>query len=151
MSEEYSQINHFLVNVFNEVLRTEEASLKTKEFHNLSIREMHVIEAVCEGAQTAKNTASEIASSQRITAGTLTTTINTLEKKGYVKRRQDQRDKRVVRIYPTEKGETANKVHASFHHEMVSSIMSAMDEEELAMFVKGLAAVQEFLETNKTC
>ncbi|QEY35250.1 MarR family transcriptional regulator [Caproiciproducens galactitolivorans] len=147
MLEEYSQINHFLVKVFNEVLRTEEASLKTKEFHNLSLREMHVIEAVCDAVQAAKNTASEIASSQRITAGTLTTTINTLEKKGYVERRQDQRDKRVVRIYPTEKGKTANQVHASFHHKMVSAIMSAMNEEELTVFVKGLAAVKNFLES----
>ena len=81
MDNEYSQINDFLVKVFNEVLRTEEASLKTKESHNLSMREMHVIEAVCDGTRSGKNTASEIAFSQRITAGTLTTTINTLEKK----------------------------------------------------------------------
>ena len=146
MSSEYSQINNFLVTVFNEVLRTEEASLKTKEFHNLSMREMHVIEAVCDGTKNARNTASEIASSQKITAGTLTTAIQTLEKKGFVLRSQDQRDKRIVRIIPTEKGITANEVHATFHHEMVSSIMSAMKEDELAMFVKGLAAVQDFLQ-----
>lgn len=143
---EYSQINNFLVTVFNEVLRTEEASLKTKEFKNLSMREMHVIEAVCDAVETGKNTASEIASSQKITAGTLTTTIRTLEKKGYVLRSQDQRDKRVVRIFPTEKGINANKVHATFHHEMVSSIMSAMKEDELTGFVKGLSAVQDFLQ-----
>ena len=146
MSSEYSQINNFLVTVFNEVLRTEEISLKTKEFHNLSMREMHVIEAVCDAAKSGKNTASEIAFSQKITAGTLTTAIRTLEKKGYVLRSQDQRDKRVVRILPTEKGITANEVHATFHHEMVSSIMSTMKEDELAMFVKGLAAVQDFLQ-----
>ncbi len=145
MISEYSKINNFLVTVFNEVLRTEEVSLKTKEFKNLSMREMHVIEAVCGGAESGKNTASEIAFSQKITAGTLTTTIRTLEKKGYVLRQHDQWDKRVVRIFPTEKGKIANEVHASFHHEMVSSIMSAMNEDELAMFVKGLAAVQDFL------
>ena len=64
MDVEYSQINNFLVTVFNEVLRTEEISLKTKEFHNLSMREMHVIEAVCDAAKNGKNTASEIAFSQ---------------------------------------------------------------------------------------
>lgn len=149
MDNEYSQINDFLVKVFNEVLRTEEASLKTKESHNLSMREMHVIEAVCDGTRSGKNTASEIAFSQRITAGTLTTTINTLEKKGFVVRRQDQHDKRVVRIFPTDKGKSVNEVHSSFHHNMVSAIMSAMDEDELAMFVKGLAAVKSFLESNQ--
>ena len=149
MSKEYSEINNFMVTVFNEVLRTEEASLKTKETNNLSMREMHVIETVCDAAEYEKNTASEIALSQKITAGTLTATISNLERKGYVLRRKDQRDKRMVRIFPTEKGKTANEVHQSFHHEMVSSIMSVLNQEELAMFVKGLAAVQNFLQGGK--
>jgi DNA-binding MarR family transcriptional regulator len=149
LSEEYSAINNFLVKVFNEILRTEEASLKTKEFKNLSLREMHVIEAICDATERKKNTASEIALSQRITAGTLTTAVNILEKKGYVKRCRDDTDKRVVRIFPTEKGKTANEVHQSFHHEMVSSIMSVLQGDELAMFVKGLKAVQQFLEESK--
>ena len=149
MTDAYEQINNFLVTVFNEVLRTEEASLKTSKTHDLSIGEMHVIEAVCNAEKTQNNTSSSIANSQRITAGTLTTTINTLEKKGYVLRKQDSRDKRVVRISPTEKGETANEIHSSFHHKMVNSIMSAMNPEELSMFVKGLDAVQKFFE-NKT-
>ncbi len=149
MSKEYSAINNFLVTVFNEILRTEEASLKTKEFKNLSVREMHVIEAVCDATENKKNTASEIALSQKITAGTLTTAISILEKKGYVIRHRDDTDKRVVRIFPTEKGKTANEVHQSFHHEMVSSIMSVLQGDELAMFVKGLGAVQQFLEGSK--
>jgi DNA-binding MarR family transcriptional regulator len=149
LTREYEKINHFLVTVFNEVLRTEEASLKTKEFKNLSMREMHVIEAVCEAVQNGKNTASEIAASQKITAGTLTTSIQTLEKKGYVVRTNDPLDKRVVRILPTQKGLTANGVHSDFHHQMVSSVMAAMTEEELKVFVKGLAAVQNFLQTEK--
>lgn len=150
MDDAYKQINNFLVTVFNEVLRTEEASLKTNKTHNLSIREMHVIEAVCNAEKTKKNTSSEIAYSQNITAGTLTTTINTLEKKGYVFRLQDTRDKRVVRIYATEKGKTANEIHSSFHHRMVCSIMDSMNKEELMMFVKGLAAVQKFFENRTT-
>ncbi len=149
MIDAYEQINNFLVTVFNEVLRTEEASLKTSKTHDLSIREMHVLEAVCNAEKTQNNTSSSIANSQRIAAGTLTTTINTLEKKGYVLRKQDSRDKRVVRISPTEKGKIANEIHSSFHHKMVNSIMSAMSPEELSMFVKGLDAVQKFFE-NKT-
>lgn len=149
MSKEYSEINNFLVKIFNEVLRTEEASLRTKEFKNLSMREMHVIEAVCDAAASERNTASEVAFSQKITAGTLTTTISNLEKKGFVIRSQDQRDKRMVRIIPTEKGKTANEIHQSFHHEMVSSIMSVLNENELKVFVKGLAAVKRFFESNQ--
>lgn len=147
MSKEYSEMNHFLVNVFNAILRTEETSLKAGEFKNLSMREMHVIEAVCNAADNRRNTATEIANSQNITAGTLTTSISTLERKGFVARCQDQKDRRVVRIFPTEKGKNANEIHQNFHHEMVSSIMSALSEEELLVFVKGLGAVQRFFES----
>lgn len=147
MKKEYSEINNFLVNVFNAILRTEEASLKTGALKNLSMREMHVIEAVCNAAQNQRNSAAEIANSQNITAGTLTTTISTLERKGFVQRSQDLKDRRVVRIFPTEKGEKANEIHQKFHHEMVSSIMAALSGEELCTFVKGLGAVQSFFES----
>ena len=149
MTNEYAEINNFLVKVFNSILRTEEARLKTKEFKNLSMREMHVIEAVCGAAAGKSNTASEIALSQNVTAGTLTATVSTLEKKGFVIRRQDQKDKRMVRIFPTEKGKTANEIHQSFHHEMVSAIMSVLNDDELKVFVKGLAAVQRFFESSR--
>lgn len=148
VSKEYSEINNFLVKVFNGVLRTEEATLKSKEYKNLSMREMHVIEAVCEAEQSERNSASEIANSQKVTAGTLTAAINTLEKKGYVVRRQDQKDRRMVRIFSTEKGKNANEIHQAFHHEMVSSILSVLNEEECKVFVKGLGAVKNFFETN---
>ena len=144
MNEEYVKLNDFLVHVFHEILRTEEASLKTKVFKNLSIREMHIIEAVCELEKTHTNTASNIATAQNITSGTLATAINTLEKKGYVKRKQDTKDKRVVRIFATDRGVAANEVHSEFHHQMVSDIISVMSPEDLTAFVKGLAAVQKF-------
>ncbi len=144
LDKEYSEINDFLVNIFNEILKTEEISLKRAHSLNLSIREMHIIEAACKAAATGENTASEIAFDQKITCGTLTTTINKLEKKGYVIRRQDQKDKRQVRIFPTEKGRLVNMVHASFHRKMILSVMSVLNEEELAAFVKGLGAISQF-------
>ena len=150
VKNEYTKINDFLVTVFNEVMRTEEASLKTDGFKDLSIREMHVIEAVCELEKTENNTASNIAAAQGITSGTLATAINTLEKKGYVKRQQDERDKRVVRVLITEKGMKAHEWHSVFHHQLVSTIMSAMTAEELRVFVKGLAAVHDFFKDQQS-
>lgn len=144
MDTEYQRINGFLVNIFNEILKTEEESLKKDPSHNLSIREMHTIETVCKAVESGENTASEIAAFQRITGGTLTTTVNRLEKKGYVLRMQDQKDKRQVRILPTEKGRLANMVHASFHKKMVQSVMAVLNEEELAAFVKGLETIEAF-------
>ena len=93
------QLKYFLVKVFNDVLKTEEGCLSTGEFKDLSIREMHIIESVCRANDNGTdNRASTIAQDQRITAGTLTTAVSLLEKKGYLFRKQDVKDKRVIRI-----------------------------------------------------
>ncbi len=144
MADEFDKINHFLVSVFHEILRVEEASLRAKSFKNLSMREMHLIEAVHELERNNYNTASSIASAQNITSGTLATAINTLVKKGYVRREQDKIDKRVVRIFTTDKGKEAYEIHRSFHNQMVSAIISAIPPENLTIFVDGLASVQKF-------
>lgn len=149
MGKEYSMLNEFLVKVFNEILRTEEANLKTSEFKNLSMKEMHTIETVYNSEISGKNSSSEIALAQRITAGTLTATIDVLVKKGYVKRIQDEKDKRIIRIIPAEKGIKANEIHSSFHHDMVSSIIETLDEPELRVFVDGLEKVHKFFKNKQ--
>ena len=142
------QLNYFLVKVFNDVLKTEEGCLSTGEFKDLSIREMHIIESVCRANDNGTdNRASTIAQDQRITAGTLTTAVSLLEKKGYLFRKQDVKDKRVIRIYPTDKGNEATKVHAKFHKDMVDDVMDVLDSEEAVVFIKGLDAIQEFFES----
>ena len=47
---------------------------------------------------------SEVASRGWSTPGTLTSVVNTLVREGYVDRRQDPGDRRVVRLYVTDKG-----------------------------------------------
>lgn len=150
MIDNHIQLNYFLVKVFNEILRIEEDCLKTDEFKNLSIREMHVIEAVCiANEEGTNNRASDIALAQRITAGTLTTAVNLLEKKGYLLRKQDTQDKRIVRLYATEKGKRANDVHQNFHHEMVKNVMETLTAEEINSLMKGLKSLEAFFDKNK--
>ena len=79
-----------------------------------------------------------------MTAGTLTTAVTLLEKKGYLLRRRDERDKRVVRILPTEKAREADARHAKFHQEMVEDCLSALSEEEAVVFVRALGTVASF-------
>lgn len=102
MVDRYNLLNDFWW-CFSRILKTEEACLTSGEFRNLSLREMHIIEEVCLAHRTGSdNRATAIANAQRITAGTLTTSINQLEKKGYLRRQQDHADKRIIRIpaYP---------------------------------------------------
>lgn len=137
-------LNRFLVEVFNEILKTEEQAL-IGQWPDLTIREFHLIEEVCRTVDEERdNRATAIAAAQRVTAGTLTTAVNLLEKKGYLERRRDGNDRRAVRIHPTEKGWAANEDHKKFHKEMVEDVLSILSEEECQVFLHALSGVSAF-------
>lgn len=78
VSVDYKEINDYLVGIFNNVLIIEEASLKTSRFKDVSIKEMHTIDEI---GNTPKATPSDIAKALMLTLGTVTTSLNKLEKK----------------------------------------------------------------------
>lgn len=138
------RLNCFLVGVFNEILKTEEQALSA-QVPDLSVREFHVIEEVCRAVDRGgDNRATAIAAAQRVTAGTLTASVNLLEKKGYLERRRDEHDRRAVRIVPTEKGRQANELHTRFHKEMVNDVLDILTEEECQVFLRALSGVTTF-------
>ncbi len=94
-------INTLLVDIFNSVLKIEEKALWEGPFKDVSITEVHTIEAI---GLHEKRTMSEVANKLNITLGTLTTAINNLARKDYVERNRDEVDKRVVLISLTKKG-----------------------------------------------
>ena len=144
MDDQREALNLFLVEVFNEILRTEELSL-TGDGGDHSLRELHLIEEVCRAVDLERdNRSTAIAAAQRVTAGTLTIAVNQLEKKGYLERRRDDRDKRAVRLYPTEKARVAEERHARFHAEMVDHILEALTPGEREVFRTALGHVAEF-------
>ncbi len=137
-------LNRFLVETFNEILKTEEQVL-LGEWPDLTVREFHLLEDVCRIVDEGKdNRASAVAVAQRVTAGTLTTAVNLLEKKGYLERRRDGNDRRAVRIYPTEKGWQANEAHKKFHQEMVEDVLGVLSEEECTVFLRVLGGIGAF-------
>ena len=149
MQENRSALNQFLVDIFNEILRIEEQYL-AKNFSNLSVREAHVIEAVCTAQQKGReNRANEIAKTLRITPGTLTTSIGFLEKKGYLARQRDEKDKRVVRIIATDLGKKANELHQHFHQELVDDVLRILTQEEQVIFIRALSEVTSFFRTKE--
>lgn len=137
-------LNTFLVEVFNDILKTEERCV-TAGGSDLSLRELHLIEAVCRAVDRGgDNRASAIAAAQRVTAGTLTASVNQLEAKGYLERVRDSGDKRSVRLRPTERGREADRRHAAFHREMVGEIVESLPPEELAVLLRGLESLAAF-------
>lgn len=78
MEASLKEINDYLVSVFNDIMTIEETELKKSQFSDLSIKEMHTIEAI--GLHNQK-TATEVAKELSITGGTLTIAIKNLVKK----------------------------------------------------------------------
>lgn len=147
MSQESISLNQFLVEVFNEILKTEESCILKTGFSNLSLKELHVIEAVCSAEKKGTSCrASDIAAQLRVTAGTLTTSVSQLEKKGYLLRKKDKQDKRVVHVCSTELGRSADLRHAQFHQEMVEDVLATLTEQEVAVFIKALESVSTFFQ-----
>ncbi len=140
--------NRFLVEVFDEILRVEEDCL-APECGDLSLRELHLIDQVCRAVDEGRdNRATAIAAAQGVTAGTLTTALNQLEKKGYLERRRDESDRRAVRIFPTEKARLSTAAHARFHADMVDRALSQLSDEEAQTLVSALQGLTGFFRAN---
>lgn len=137
------ELNKLLVQLFNDILQIEEKSLKNTEFTDLSITEIHTIEAI---GMDKSRTMGEIAHDLRITVGTLTTAITKLIKKGYVERKRIEEDRRVVLVNLTSKGEEVYKVHKIFHEEMICSMISNFSDEEEKVLLKSLEKLNTFFE-----
>ena len=139
------ELNAFLVEVFNDILKTEELYV-TESCADLSVREMHIIEEVCRAVDQGRdNRSSAIAAAQHVTAGTLTAAVNQLEAKGYLERVRDGSDKRSVRLRPTQKGREADRRHADFHRELVEAAVAALAPEEVEALARGLGGIAAFI------
>ena len=120
-------INDVLVNLFNEIMDIEERALITTEYKDVSVNDMHVIEAV--GTGTARSM-SAVAKSLSVTVGTLTIAMNHLVKKGFVSL--------------SEKGERAYHHHRMFHEKMVMAVMKDLDRQETEALTEALMKLQDF-------
>lgn len=134
-------LNELLVDLFNNILRIEEKALHDGETKDLSVTEMHTLEAI---GTSGERSMSEVARKLNITVGTLTIAINKLIGKGYVVRRRIEEDKRVVLVGLTEKGLNANKVHEKFHDEMVKATIAQLSEQEEEILIGSLSKLSEF-------
>ena len=121
-------INDVLVNLFNEILRLEEEAIITDKYKDISNNDMHIIEAVGLGG----GNMSSIAAKLKITVGSLTTSMNSLVKKGYVKRER------------SEKGRMAYHHHAEFHRQMTEAVLAELNEDETEVLVKALDGLRKF-------
>ena len=146
MNVDDAKINEYLTAIFNNVLIIEESSLRSSRFSDVTIKEMHTIDVIGEkkGA-----TPTDVARALMVTLGTVTTSLNNLERKGYIERVRSTKDRRAVHLYLTKKGRLVYRLHQRFHRAMVRQITEGMDEVEFKAMKKGLLNLYQFLEDLK--
>ncbi len=142
----YNTINDVLVHLFNEIWELEGKAIITEEYKDITNNDMHIIEAIGLGEG---KPMSAIAKKMSVTAGTLTTAMNSLVNKKYVVRKRSEKDRRVVNIQLTEKGERAYHHHAEFHHDMVEAVIQNLKNDELSVLLKTLSSLSEFFRNYK--
>lgn len=130
MTSQQHQLNNFLVHVFNDILRLEYASVR-KSCKNLSVSELHVLEAVQKCTKEDDAGMADIAGVLGVSAGTATVAVKTLEQKGFLVRTRGAKDKRRVTVCVTEKATPVLQAHEAFHEQMVTRAAQHLSPAEL--------------------
>ena len=138
---QYDIINSFLVDIWGRINKIEEHSLTTGLGSDISITEVHIIEKI---GDTQSRRMSEIARAIGVTLAPLTIACEKLEAKGLITRIRDSRDKRVVNISLTPRGQAVYEYHKQFHRRMVEAALSDLTPEEVSVLAGSLLKLQKF-------
>ncbi|HPG42414.1 MAG TPA: MarR family transcriptional regulator [Acholeplasmataceae bacterium] len=133
-------INELLVDVFNHILSIESDVLKQKGVR-LSMTEVHVLEAV---RNVDVPTMGNVAHKLRVTLGTLTTSVNVLVRKEFLKRDRDEADRRKVYLSLTDSARKVLSIHDEFHDEMIDSLFKDLDLEKDEVLLKSLENISQY-------
>ena len=134
-------LNELLVQLFKNIMEIEEKYLITPEYKDISVNDMHILEAI--GIKEPKSM-SAVAKLMSVTTGTLTKSMDGLFDKAYVNRERGKKDKRVVFVTLTEKGRKAYRHHESFHRNMIARIKDGISEQETTVLIYALAKLKDY-------
>lgn len=145
MKEKIKQdLNLFFVDCFNAILRQEECALEQAFNGELSVKEMHLLEAIDIKQKNRQNSSTGVAGHLGITLGSLTVAVQVLEKKGYIDKIKDEEDKRVSYLFLTEKGKLANAIHEKFHAKMIEEVINLLNEQEGEILISSLIKLKNY-------
>ena len=142
MDREIKKLNDIMVSLFNTVLKMEEEAIRNASCEDISITEVHTLEAIGNGRP---RTMTHVANILGIKISTLTTAVNRLVRKGYVSRLRDENDRRIVKISLTEKGRDAVREHEEFHESMIREAIAQIPQENVRQFVSSLENISSFM------
>ncbi len=136
-------LNEILKDLFYKILKIQVKSVSKATGGALSRTEMHLLECIDDNPDIILT---DIAQKLGITKATASVSISTLEKKGYIEKKQIHSDKRKVSLVLTPTGKTSCEKHRKFHDMMVKSILGEFEIEEYPEVLKSLKALLSFFD-----
>ncbi|ARP50397.1 MULTISPECIES: MarR family winged helix-turn-helix transcriptional regulator [Caproicibacterium] len=142
MTQLETELNDLLTLAFRSVREIEEDMLKNSHVLNISISEIHFLQAVYDSGDNC--TISALSANQRVSLPSATAAVNKLAKKGYVEKKKCPSDLRVVNVHLTRLGHKAVMAHRYFHTRMVKAVSGALNTEEQEAMLKGVQKLNQF-------
>ncbi len=123
----------------------EEASLRKVCGEDLSLKELHVIEAVSSLTREGGNTMTRLSRYLHISPASVTTSVSALVRKGYMERSFSDSDRRNIHARLTAKGEEACRSYAGFIKSMVEDCCGSVSDSDCESFIKVSAKFLDYL------
>lgn len=143
ISMEEKQIDEILSRLLVSAYKIEEKAILKISDKSLTISEIHVLREI-PGER--PKTMSQVAEGLRISVGALTTAMDKLTEKGYVKRFRGRTDRRTMKVMLTPKGRQAYEKHDKFHKDMVDAAIADLNEKERKLLLEALVRIDGFFE-----
>lgn len=144
MQQTREMLNQFLVKIFNKIMFNEEAWINAKLGSKITIRNVHILEAINTAISENNSSMGNIANKLCITAGTLTVALKKLETQGYIKRKQNKEDKRVYNISLTSAAKKVLALHDQYHNNLIDTVTSNLSIKEEANLVDLLSKIKYY-------
>lgn len=142
-SKQEKQLDEILARLLVSAYKIEEKAIQQISDKTLTLSEIHVLREI-PGER--PRTMSMVAEGLKISVGALTTAIDKLTEKGYVKRFRGKTDKRTMKVVLTPKGREAYEEHRKFHKQMIDAAISDLNKKEKELLLSTLIRIDDFFE-----
>ena len=139
-----AQLNDLLVGAYHSIGKLEELSLKSVKSVDLSISELHLLEAIEKAMPRAIPSASWPRIWNYPAVGDRR--HKKLEKKGYAQKIRSDSDARRVHVILTRRGRKMEAMHRYFHRQLVCALLSSMEEGEKQQLFRAMQKLNAFIQ-----
>ncbi len=145
------QLSRVMLNTYRALEKLERVLVAASRATNLTIGEVHLLEAVAEVSSESEAggaSISELGEYMEISLPSVTAAVNKLVAKGYVCKKKAAGDGRVVLVSLSRTGRRAERAHQYFHRKLVRAVTAELSEDEKRAIIKGVGKMEAFLERN---